>query len=311
MKAALKIAVGLGLLALLLLRVDAAAVWRTMWTARPADLAAGAACFAAAALCEVLKLHALVGREFPFRATARVVFIGLFYNTFLPANLGGDAYRIFAIRRRSDHLGQAVLPVALDRATGTLVLFLAGLACAAWVGPDLLRGAAGGPGSITLTARPAVLWAVAAGVALAGGVLAALWVRLPGLAARVRTLLGQLRSAWRDVRPGALAGLTAGSVGYHAGRVFGLSYFLHALGAHVPWPMLVLVLVGVGVVSTLPVSVGALGVREGALTALLGLCGVPAPLALAVALLNLTVLWVKAVAGGIVLLVPPAPQRAR
>lgn len=303
LKGALKGAVGLALIGVLLHRADPAAVWRTMAGAAGAALAAGVMGYVTATVFEVLKLHVALGAVRPLSFTARLVFAGLFCNTFLPANVGGDAYRILALKGRGDTLGEAVLPVLLDRTVGVTVLFAAGAATAVARGGDW-------------TARAAVRWqgagahlgsAVGVGAALVLGVVLLLALR-PGLRARIggrlAALLGELRTAWRRVRPGTFGLLFGGALAFHAGRVTGVWFFLKAFGVQVPWPDVVTVLAAVALASSVPVSIGALGVREGALTAMLVLLGVTPPVALAVALLNLGVLWTKALIGGVWLLTP-------
>jgi uncharacterized membrane protein YbhN (UPF0104 family) len=305
LKGALKAAVGVALIGLLLHRAEPGAVWRTMNQAQGSALAAGLLGFVVSTVFEVLKLHAVIVPRRPLVFTARLVFAGLFYNTFLPANVGGDAYRVVVLRGQGDPLGQAVLPVFLDRATGVIVQLAAGALVVAFRGTGWLAGPAGGwdlprlPGG----AGPWIAGCVAVAAALWAG-----WRRW-GLGERVGTLWAELKAAWRLVPGAALVGVTGGSVLYHAGRVTGLYFFLHALGAHVDWLDLVVVLTVVTVVSTVPVSIGALGVREGALTAMLVVFGVAPAVALAVALLNLGVLWAKALIGGVWLLAPAPAGR--
>lgn len=308
LKGALKGAVGLALIGVLLHRADPAAVWRTMGSAGGAALAAGVMGYVMATVFEVLKLHVALGAVRPLVFTARLVFAGLFCNTFLPANVGGDAYRILALKGRGDTLGEAVLPVLLDRTVGVTVLFAAGAATAV---------ARGGDWTARLAARwegagPRVEWVAGIGVALVLG--AALLLALaPGLRARfggrLRTLAGELRSAWGRVRPATFGLLFGGALAFHAGRVTGIWFFLRAFDVQVPWPDVVTVLAAVALASSIPLSIGALGVREGALTAMLVLLGVAPPVALAVALLNLGVLWTKALIGGVWLLTPVGLER--
>lgn len=305
LKATLKAAVGVALIGLLLHRAEPGAVWRTMGDAQGAALAAGMLGFVASTVFEVLKLHAVIVPARSLAFTARLVFAGLFYNTFLPANVGGDAYRVAVLRGQGDPLGQAVMPVFLDRATGLIVQLAAGAVVVAFKGTGWAAGPAGG---WDVPRLPGGVGAWLAGLAV---VAAALWAgrRRLRLGERLGGLWAELVTAWGRVPGTALAGVTGGSLLYHAGRVTGLYFFLHAFGAHVDWLDLVVVLTVVTVVSTVPVSIGALGVREGALTAMLVVFGVTPAVALAVALLNLGVLWLKALVGGLWLLAPARAGR--
>lgn len=300
LKATLKVAVGFVLIGVLLHRADPAAVWRTMAQAQGAALAAGLLGYGVSTVFEVLKLHAVIVPRMPVSFTARLVFAGLFYNTFMPANVGGDAYRVVVLKSRGDPLGQAMLPVLLDRSTGVIVQIAAGALVVAF------RGTGWAAGAIDRWRVPHPPGGAAPWIAALVLAAAALWAgrgRLR-LGERIGRLGSELKAAWRRVPATALAGVVAGSLAYHAGRITALYFFLHALGAHVAWVDLVVVVTVVMVISTVPVSIGALGVREGAVTAMLVLFGVAPAVALAVALLNLGVLWTKALVGGVWVLAP-------
>ncbi len=56
----------------------------------------------------------------------RVYFVGIFYNTFLPANVGGDILRGYVTRRSFDGAAGAYLIVLVERVFGLAGLFLLG-----------------------------------------------------------------------------------------------------------------------------------------------------------------------------------------
>ena len=106
-------------------------------------------------------------------------------------------------------------------------------------------------------------------------------------------------------------------------KAFGLSIFNQllvvlvimmlapAVGVHLPVVQFVVVLVLVFLVSSLPISLGGLGAREGAMMALLLPLGVDAASVLALSVAYLLVLWCTTLPGAFMLLLrePAAPDK--
>jgi len=66
------------------------------------------------------------GIRAPVREICRLYFIGLFFNNFLPANIGGDAYKIVDLGRREQRATGVFCATLLDRLIGlTALTFLA------------------------------------------------------------------------------------------------------------------------------------------------------------------------------------------
>lgn len=75
--------------------------------------------FAAKRWCYVLKGLNL---ELSFRTSLRLVMLGQFFNQCLPSNIGGDAMRIYYLRRENIGTHSAINSVLLDRIMGLAVL---------------------------------------------------------------------------------------------------------------------------------------------------------------------------------------------
>ena len=76
-----------------------------------------------------------VGIRIPFRKVLGYYHVGLFFNNFLPANIGGDIARVVHASRHGETRAAAVSTVVLDRLIGTVAL--AGLAVVtAWPAID-------------------------------------------------------------------------------------------------------------------------------------------------------------------------------
>lgn len=74
-----------------------------------------------------LQWHLLLnasGIRIPFHRTFRFYFIGLFFNNFLPANIGGDAVKVYDVSRIGGSVYQVVAVTVLDRLLGIFGLCL-------------------------------------------------------------------------------------------------------------------------------------------------------------------------------------------
>lgn len=208
-----------------------------------------------------------------------------FLSNFLPSTIGGDALRVTRLSALSrDENGggtpAAFASVVLDRMSGWLilpVLCIAGLL----INPSLLH--------LGRSSRAALAISLAALVALVAVVAAAgsphLGGRLAGHDSWLRFLgavhLGLARMARR---PGAALQVVVASVVYQLAIVAAGILAAKAIGIHIGPTALLAFIPVVSIVQVLPVTVGGLGVREGAFTLFLQPLGVPAGQAIALGL---------------------------
>lgn len=214
--------------------------------------------------------------------TAVVYWVGVFFNNLLPGNIGGDAVRIYDVRRLTGATGRAAAATFMDRFIG---LFST---CCLALGACALVAEVRRPGLVTL--------------------LATVWLTLAGLLAmgmsrrlgRVRGFLGlllprrlgagveRLRAAIAVYREqtGLLAAAWAVSLGVQFSRI--LVYWAAglAVGLDVGLRYFMGFQPAAAIVAALPISVGGLGVREGVLVELFGSVGVEESLAFAASLLG-------------------------
>ena len=114
-----------------------------MWNAlKMADWRWMVASVAAAGACEffgILRWQLFLRMlhiEVPLREITRLFFIGAFFNQFLPGTTGGDVVRvIFLMRDHPEHKTEGFLSVAIDRLLAVLVLVIMGLLLA-WTRDD-------------------------------------------------------------------------------------------------------------------------------------------------------------------------------
>jgi uncharacterized membrane protein YbhN (UPF0104 family) len=134
---AAKLAVTLALLAWLGGRSDLAALGRAFAGAQPAWVVAAALLAGLAYPAMAARLHSLLRLQqldTPFAAAHRLVWVGQFFNAFLPGGAGGDLARAYYLVR--DHPGRraaALCALLADRFLGLTLLALLAAGAAFWI----------------------------------------------------------------------------------------------------------------------------------------------------------------------------------
>lgn len=216
-------------------------------------------------------LHAVAIR-IPFWKVCSYYHVGLFFNNFLPANVGGDLARVWDASRYAQSRSAALSTVMLDRMIGTVAL--AGLAM--------------------LTTFPAidqfhlrVVYAALVGFFALS--VFALWALLhPALLDWVERVLARLGlgrfkphldslseslSAFRGQRRLFLTLMLVATV-VQVMRIGVHVLVSRALGVAIPLPYFFLFVPLLAVIVSLPISLNGIGVREGAGVVLFGMVGV-------------------------------------
>jgi len=239
----------------------------------------------------------------PRREIHRLYFIGLFFNNFLPANIGGDAYKIVDLGRKEQRPHGVFCATLLDRLIGLGALTVLGVLVLAVVS---LAG-------ITLPDTALLLIPV---LVLLTGVLAFLLSRrigsqLPGLFRRLKMVklaeqLGKITIEFGFYRPKVrwLSGIFLFSLmvqflrlATHLLVALGLGFSLsleQALQLLVLIPMLAISL-------TLPVTINGIGLRESVSANLLIWAGLAAGQAVAMEVAAYLVQVVFSLQGGVLL----------
>jgi len=206
---------------------------------------------------------------------------GLFVSSFLPSTVGGDVLRVSRLSASNGEGPRTFASVVLERLSGWIVLPVITLV-ALGVNPGLFGADKNARFALlialaTLALLGLVLWA--AGSRRLGGRLAANagWRRFAGA---VHLGIDRLRHQPLD----ALRVLATGFA-YQLAVVLAAFLAAEALGLHLG-PTAVLAFVpAIAIVQVLPITVGGLGVREGAFALFLVPLGVPEDKALALGLL--------------------------
>lgn len=201
----------------------------------------------------------------------RLQMLGTFFNTFLPGLVGGDAVKIYYLYKKAGMGTEAVASVFMDRYLGYAALMTLGLISYPF-----------GLGSFYGTWITWVLPSMVAAFTLGSLVVFGLEIgrsRFESLS----KVYGYFRSYWsrKAVLAKAMAiGLMVHSIS--ALMVFTLS---RGMGEDIPLATLLVFIPVISTLAALPVSVGGIGIREGAMILLLGTVGVEADRATALSFL--------------------------
>jgi uncharacterized protein (TIRG00374 family) len=134
----LKLLIALGLLAVLVSRIeDPAALWQQILHANKLLLLVGGACYAAAVATSALKWGLLLkaaGIDVQLGRLLSYQWVAEFFNNLLPAQVGGDVMRGYAVATDTQRRAVAAASVLIDRFIGLLVF----MGCAAIASTSML-----------------------------------------------------------------------------------------------------------------------------------------------------------------------------
>lgn len=232
----------------------------------------------------VLRWHRVLlalGLATKVRTLFRLYLAGLFVGNFLPSTVGGDVVRVSRLARITRQRPGAFASVVLERLTGWLVLPVITLV-SLLVNPGLLGLGSASRLAIALSLTTLALLAavvVVAGNDRMGRLLSGRdgWARF---AAAVHLGLARFRHS-----PAAAAQVLLVSFAYQLVVALGAFLVAVAIGLHVGWGAIVAFMPVVAIVQVLPLTIGGLGLREGAFVVFLGPLGVTASQAIAFGLL--------------------------
>jgi glycosyltransferase 2 family protein len=206
-------------------------------------------------------------------AAAHIFLVSSFVGSFLPAGVGGDAARAYALMRHTARGGEAVASVAIDRYLGVVAL--------------MLLGAAGAASSAGLVPEGQRVWLVGTALLFTIASVSLFWLD------RVVDLL--MPASWRGANFGRRLRSAAGAMGdyrRHPGtllRVLMLSFAVQllriaqayvlglGLGITVPFGYYLAIMPIGLLLLLLPVSISGFGLPQGAIVWLLRPMQVPDP----------------------------------
>jgi len=298
-----KCLISLGFFAMLFFSVDLEDVKKSFRSIDPLYAGAGVSLsfvMVAASTWKWWVLLKVQGRPLPFWSLYRWYFVGYFYSNFLPSNVGGDVARSWLAGKRAGSHSTVLISIFVERFTGLLFLLFLAVALPL-LKLDLWRMPAVWIGSVVgLSGLSLLLLLMAFGVRagkmkwvkgllnLGKGILradrpgkpAGLW---DSVAAKLTVLSEKLGRLWKVLyeNPAVLFQVFLLTALYYALAILNVCLAFRAFGA---WPDLAgiaAVLPVALMVAMIPISLGGLGITEGAYVFYFGLVGLDGGLTLA------------------------------
>jgi len=299
-----KIGVSVGLLWLLFSRIDVRRLWASARQASVPWMLVALAVYVVNVLAGTWRWQLLLtaqGIHVRSRLLLRSLLVALFFNNFLPSNIGGDVIRIRDTARPAGSKTLAAAVVLMDRVLGLMGLVLVAAFSATITGASHRAG---------MQMWPVWLWAgfLAAAAASApallapvgfGRLLQPLTVFHPQwVGERIDTLISVL-ARFRD-RPGTLASCFGGAVFVQMSMVVFFFFVAYALHLNLTfWDLAVIVPLSF-IVQMLPVSVNGFGVREATYAFYFKSIGQPIESALLMSLVGTALMMLFSISGAAV-----------
>lgn len=300
---AIKIGVSVGLLYVLLSRVDLARLWATARTASPGWLTVALALYGLMVLVSAWRWGILLHAQrivAPLWALVQSYLGAVFFNNFLPSNIGGDVIRIRDTAAAAGSKTVATTIVLVDRGIGLLgLVFVAALGASMTAQSSPTIGPLG----------PGLLWLVL-GVGLSAAVP---MVLRPQLLNTLLAPLKRLHQEWVEERisrlvsalarfrevPTALGLGFVGAIAVQGVMVAFYAAIAYALRIPISTGHLAVVVPLSFVVQMAPVSVNGLGVREATFSLYFSRIGLPLESALALSFLGAVLMMVFSLTGAV------------
>lgn len=230
-------------------------------------------------------------------------YLGLFCNNFLPTAMGGDVIRVIKLRSNGFNVNQLIFSTLADRIIGLLSILALGI-----IGLNLSVSVQTSVGENLL-----FLLNVSSGILL----IFCIAMLHPGIRQKIAAFILDKAKLWRKAR-NFLAYAHENIEALISGRILPISillsifsqllivvtyyYIAKSLHLHIDLLEFILAVPVVALFSSLPISVGGMGIREGTMVFLLGAAGVPTTSAVSISLLYLSILIFVTLPGGFFLL---------
>jgi len=296
-------AISIGLITYLFTRVNLAEVGSILASTSPGYFLLALLLYLAAITLNALRWRVLLGAQqirVPLQALLEYTFIGVFFNNFLPANVGGDVMRGYGLARDTDCAAEAAVSVIVDRIVGLLAFMSSAMLAA------LVAMRATGKADLHRLALVAALMLSAVSLIFVlllsrrlRAWLAVLFAWRPLV--RLAPLYRRLSDAFDAYRHSARALVLAFLIGLVMVLLTNFVNFLLAEGLGGGITLLHICLFNplIALVLLIPISIGGLGLNQSAYVFFFGMVGVPERLALAVSLLLQLIIYVSSLPGGV------------
>lgn len=297
---ALKVAVSAGLLGWLLGRSDLSQIWAGVGRLDALVVVGAAGIYFAAVVLAAIKWRLLLA-EYPVWTLAAVTVIGNFYSIVLPGQIAGEIVKAYRLGKGRADAERIAASVVVDKFTGLLALVtlgVAGINLTALRIPEpivigltalLLAGFA-----LMMSLRLGFMYAFARSACEAAGQVVPSRLSIPAH-------LFLFMDSWRDFigRPLTVAASIALGLTLQSLYIVVMVIIAAEIGIELKMADWLWIFAVVSVAVLLPLSLGGIGIREGAFVGVLGYLRIPVELALALSLTIFALQILVASAGAI------------
>ena len=301
LKVVVRLGISAALLYFVLRSIDLPSFWERVKGMSPGWILLAVAAYVFTQSVAVWRWHRLLRAQHidvEPRTLNESIWVSLFFNNFLPSNIGGDFIRIADTAPAAGSKTLATMVIFVDRVLGLTALVLiatTGALTASLFGMHM----------------PGARWLFL--VTAAGIATAILVISIPGLVGHLLRPVRALNKPWVTERaarleeavlkfrnaPGALAGAFAGAIVVQVTIV--AFYLLTAMGLSIPLPIFLgAVLIPVSlVVQMAPISINGFGVREAVFAFFFRRFGLPTDAAVALSLVSTGLVMALSLVGGV------------
>lgn len=206
-----------------------------------------------------IRWRLLLPWEYSFRKLLSLYMIGSFFSSFLPGVIGGDVVKAYYLNKDAKKISHTLASIFMDRYLGYVSLVLIGIIAF----PFSLKFFGGSPYKWVM---PAIFVSFVVGSFLFFGLQ---------LGRRFRTVsefYDYFGTLWG--KPGVMVKAVLISALIQLTGFLAVAMLSRAMGQQIPFLTLFVFLPIIITITTIPISISGLGVREGAFVVLLGLIGV-------------------------------------
>ena len=311
----LRAAISLLLLAVLLTRIDLSQLADTLGGVSFGMLAVAVVVFLICNMVNIYKWRLIIRTQGPrisYFYLTTLYYMGLFFNNFLPTNIGGDVVKIWKLSRVTGQGHDALSSVVIDRAGSTLGILLLAVVPALFRLSLLGPRVAGAIFAMFLVAVLLVAFLSSERAVLRLGRFRLFRIDPFGLRRHLKSFYYSLYQ-FRDHKL-TLVMVMLWSLIYQALHVLTVYFVALALGIDLPMIYYFLFIPVVMAVALIPLSLNGLGMREGAWVLLFGQVGLSSAEAFSMSILSFLVVSVVSLAGGVFYLfdrsAPPVTEEA-
>ncbi|MHB8883271.1 MAG: lysylphosphatidylglycerol synthase transmembrane domain-containing protein [Thermodesulfovibrionales bacterium] len=265
----LKLLVSAGSLYLVFSKTDMHQVGMTLTRIGPAFFLAASSLYIVSLVGATFRWKLLLPERFTFRRLFSLYMIGSFFSSFLPGVIGGDAVKAYYLNKDAKKLSLTLASIFMDRYLGYVALIGLGML----VFPFSLGLISGSPYK---WAMPAIFGSFVLGSFLFFGLRLGRRFRVVSEFYEYFVLLKGRKDV---ILKAVLISVFIQFMSFGA-----VSLLAFAMGEHIPVKMVFLFLPIVSTITTLPISISGIGVREGVFVLLFGLIGVTAEAATSLSL---------------------------